>query len=226
MRSKDVMTTSLVTVTPDATVHDIAVLMVEKGIAAVPVTDHGIAVGIVSEGDLIHRREIATHHRRRSSWLKLVDDDKAREMFLKERGMTAREIMSSNLITVSEDASLKEVADSMEKNSINQVLVMRNTKLVGMVTRANIVCALAARPETATEPSSADDDQIRYTVIEALEKIPGASPWLTTVIVTDGVVDLYGTVENEKFLEPSRAEVQKIKHVLEVRDHRNILQPY
>ena len=106
------------------------------------------------------------------------------------------------------------------------MLVLREKKLVGIVSRADIVRALAARPEGAQAPASSDDDEIRIKVTETLENIPGTSPWLTTIIVSNGIVDLYGTVEDEAKRDPSRIAVEKIPYIVKVRDHRTVLQPY
>jgi len=228
MQAKDIMTPQVITVGPDATVREIAVLLAEKGISAVPVVDHGEVVGIVSEGDLLHRQELGTdQHRRRSSWLRIAEDRDAMAAFdVKAHGMCAREIMTRNLITISEDAPLSEIADTLEGNNVKRLLVMRQKKLVGIVSRANIVRALAARPEGANAPVSSDDEEIRIKVIEVLKNTPGTSPWLTTVIVSNGIVNLYGTVEEEGKRDPSRIAIEKIQHVVEVRDHRSVLQPY
>lgn len=228
MQAKDIMTTQVVTVGPETAIREIAFLLADKGISAVPVVDHGEVLGIVSEGDLIHRQELGTdEYRKRSSWIRIIEDRDAAAAFdAKAHGMFARDVMTRNVINVSENASLAEVADTLESNNIKQLLVMNEEKLVGIVSRANIVRALAARPEGAGAPVSSDDDEIRLKVIETLENMPGTSPWLTTVIVSDGVVDLYGTVEDESKRAPSRNAVKKVQYVVKVRDHRNVLQPY
>ena len=228
MKAKNIMTTEIFTVTPEATVRDIATLLVEKGISAVAVLEHGKLVGVVSEGDLLHRRELGTErHRTRFSWLKLVEDKKHLIAFrAKETGTQARDIMTRNVIVITEEATLGEIADTLETNNIKRLFVMRDDKLVGVISRANIVRALASRPEGAQEPTSQDDDEIRFKVIETLEAMKGASPWLTTVIVSDGTVYLYGTVEDESVRDPSRSAIKEIPYVVEVQDHRAVLQPY
>jgi CBS domain-containing protein len=228
MRAKDIMTTQLITVGLTTTVREIARLLAEKGISAVPVVDRGELVGIVSEGDLIHRQELGTdEYRRRSSWYNIVDDMEAAAAFeAKAHGMHAREVMTREVISVAGHVTLTEVADIMESNNVKQLPVTRENRLVGIITRADLVRALASRPEGATAPVSSDDEEIRIRTIETLEAIPGTSPWLTTVVVSEGVVRLYGTVEDEATLRPSREAIGKLKHVVEVGDHRVVLQPY
>lgn len=228
MKAKNIMTTEVFTVSPDATVHAVATVMSEKGISAVPVVDHGKVAGIISEGDLLHRQELGTERKRtRLSWLNLIGNKSAFADFeRKEHGKQARDIMTRDVLSVSEDASLGEIADTLESNNVKRVLVMHGTQMVGVVSRANIVRALAARPEGAMAPTADDDDEIRYAAIEALESMKGTSPWLTTVIVNEGIVSLYGTVEDEAAHAPSRDKIRQLPHVVDVKDHRSVLQPY
>jgi CBS domain-containing protein len=228
MRAKDIMTTQVLTVGSGATVSEAALLLADKGITSAPVVDRGEVVGIVSEGDLLHLRDEETDGpKRRSSWYRLIDDPKAAAIFdAKAHSMHVRDVMTRNIIAVSELASLAEVADTLVGNNVKQLLVMREKKLLGVVSRTDIVRTLAAKPESALEPASSDDDELRIKVVETLENMPGTSPWLTTVIVSNGVVDLYGTVEDEAVRDPSRLAIEQTPHVVDVRDHRSVLQPY
>lgn len=228
MRAKDIMTTRVLTVRPDATVREVALLLAEKGITSMPVVDRGEVVGIVSEGDLFHLQDEETGGpKRRSSWYRLFEDQTAAAAFdAKARNMRASDVMTRNLITISEDTELADIADALVGANVKQLLVMRETKLVGVVSRTDIVRTLAARPEGGHEPTSGDDDELRIKVIETLENILGTSPWLTTVIVSNGVVDLYGTVEDAAVHDPSRVAVEKTPFVVKVTDHRSVLQPY
>lgn len=228
MRAKDIMTTQVLTVGSGATVREAALLLADKGITSAPVVDLGEVVGIVSEGDLLHLRDEETDGpKRRSSWYRLIDDQKAAAIFdAKAHSMHVRDVMTRTIIAVSELASVAEVAETLVGNNVKQLLVMREKKLLGVVSRTDIVRTLAAKPEGALEPASNDDDELRVKVVETLENIPGTSPWLTTVIVSKGVVDLYGTVEDEAARDPSRLAIENTPHVVDVRDHRSVLQPY
>lgn len=228
MRAKDIMTTQVLTVGPEATVREAALLLADKGITSAPVVDHGEVVGIVSEGDLFHLQDEDTGEpKRRSSWYRLVDDQKAAAVFdAKAHNMHVRDVMTRNIITVSELASLAEVAETLVGNNVKQLIVMREKKLLGVVSRTDIVRTLAARPEGALDPASSDDEELRVKVIETLENMPGTSPWLTTVIVSNGVVELFGTVEDEAIRDPSRIAIEETPFVIEVRDRRSVLQPY
>lgn len=224
--AKDIMTTSIVTVEPATTVRQIALLLAEKHISAVPVVDHGALLGIVSEGDLIHRRELGTATER-GPWSDASDEpETVKANHAKSHGMHARDVMTRDVVTVSEDTSLVAIARTFEARRVKRVPVMRGARLVGIVSRANIVRALATRPEGSPGPAGSDDDMIRYKVIETLMGIPGTSPWATTVTVTNRVVELGGGVEEEASRDRSRIAVENLPYVIDVKDHRAILQPY
>lgn len=224
MLAKDVMTTGVVTVDADTTVREIATLLASKGISAVPVVDKaGAVLGIVSEGDLIHRQEIGTDQKKPSWWLmSLSKTEEAAVDYSKSHGMHAHDIMTRDVITVTENTQLAEVADILETKHIKRVPVMRDGVLVGIVSRANIVQAIAARPEGAHVPVSGDDSSIRTRVNDNLKGQPWSRPWNNSIFVSDGVVDIYGTVENDAERDASRIAAENTPGVVKVIDHRGI----
>ncbi|MDP2376271.1 CBS domain-containing protein [Reyranella sp.] len=236
IRAKDIMTANITTVEPETTVHRIAQLLSDRHISAVLVIDRGSVVGIVSEGDLLHRQELGTEFERVSSFRISYEIEEKNHIAYeiesestakaKSHGMHARDVMTRKVITVEEDASLADVVRTLQDNHIRRVPVIRGAKLIGVVSRADIMRALAARPEGSHGPTSRDDDMIRYQVIETLLSIPGTSPWATTVTVSNGIVELTGSVEQEVTREPSRIAVGTIPDVVKVKDHRSIIQPY
>jgi CBS domain-containing protein len=226
IRAKDVLATDFVVapvicVEPKRSVREVALLLTNKKISAVPVVDDGEIVGIVSEGDLIQRQELGTELRAVGQRTCGASAD-----YTKSRGMHACDVMTSTVVTVSEDTSLAEIVETLLIEQIRRVLVTRETELVGVVSRSDIVRMLAARPEGAGEPMSSDDDIIRFKVIETLLSISGTTPWLTTATVSNGVVELSGTVQDGAVMEPSRIAVENIPNVVEVDDKRSILQPF
>jgi CBS domain-containing protein len=220
------MTTNIVAVDPETSVRKVAQLLSDRHISAVVVADRGAIVGMVSEGDLMNRQELGTELVRSSLSGALGDDEAVRAAEAKSHGMHARDVMTRNVIAVQEDASLADIVKTLQSHHIRRVPVTREAKLVGMVSRADIMRALAARPEGSGGPTSRDDDMIRYQAIETLLSIPGTSPWATTVTVSHGVVELTGSVENEIVRDPSRIAIEAIPDVVEVKDHRSIIQPY
>ncbi len=225
IRARDIMTTNITTVESDASVHRIALLLSDRHISAVMVMDQGAVVGIVSEGDLMHRQELGTAFER-APLGKSYEVENASTADAKSHGMHARDVMTQSVITVLEETSLADVVRTLQAKHIRRVPVVRGGKLVGVVSRSDIMRALAARPEGSRGPTSRDDDMIRYQVIETLLSIPGTSPWATTVTVSKGTVELSGSVENELTRDPSRIAIEAIPEVVDVKDQRSVLQPY
>ena len=195
MQSKDVMTSPVVTVGPDASVTDVAKLLLERHISAAPVVDgSGNLLGVVSEGDLMRRPEAGTE-RRPSWWLTLISEpqDEARE-YLKSHGLHARDVMTRHVLTVEEDASLQDIASLLEKHRIKRVPVVRAGQVVGIVSRANLLQALVAQSRPAAP--QADDRALREAVMEAL-KATGARTLYINVVASEGVVHLWGMAHSE-----------------------------
>jgi CBS domain-containing protein len=226
IRAKDILAADFVVapvicVEPVKTVREVALLLTTKKISAVPVVDDGEILGIVSEGDLIQRHELGIDTSVTGQKTSGMNFD-----YDKSHGMYASDVMTRNVVKVSENTSLAEIVEILLAKNIRRVLVTRRAKLVGIVSRSDIVRVLAARPEGAGEPMSGDDDIIRFKVVETLMSVSGTSPWLTAINVSNGVVELSGTVQDEAAREPSRIAVENIPNVVEVEDKRSVLQPF
>jgi CBS domain-containing protein len=194
MRAVDVMTTDVITVDPDTTVQALATLLAERGISGAPVLDSGgRLVGIISEGDLLHRAEIGTarHHRerRRSWWLDHFASDLARE-YVKSHGRTVKDIMTRDVATVTEETDLADVAALLEARRIKRVPVMRDDKIVGIVSRANIVRAVGAAKGAPPREGEVDDRSIRMKLLAELGREEWAKIWPEDILVRDGIVHL------------------------------------
>jgi hemerythrin-like metal-binding protein len=223
--AKDIMTTAVVTVSPETNVIEIAKLLLERDISAVPVIDDsGQIVGIVSEGDLIHREEIGTAGKKRSWWLRMfTGGPELAEDYIRSHGHDARDVMTRDVVSVGEDAELTEIAELLEMHRIKRVPVVRKGKLVGIVSRANFIQAIAASKEIRLEPVNADDATIRADVESAIEREGWAST-TTKVTVTDGTVKLWGWVRDDSERKASRIVAEGVTGVASVEDQR-IAQP-
>lgn len=216
MQAKDVMTSPVITVKPEVSVSEVARLLLERHISAVPVVDDaGELLGIVSEGDLMRRPESGTQ-RRPSWWLTLLSDpqDEARE-FLKSHGLHARDVMSRHPLSVSETTPLQDIAGMLEKHRIKRVPVLRNGKVVGIVSRANLLQALVAQPRPAA--LEADDVRLKQAVQEAI-RATGARTLYMNVVVSEGIVHLWGvahTADEKQAMCVAAEAVPGVREVLE-----------
>jgi len=178
MRAMDVMTTNVVTVGPATSVQEVAKILSERSISGVPVVDaENRLIGIVSEGDLLHRVETGTERRvprrRRSWWLDrfAADEELARD-YVRSHGRTAEDVMTREVVTVGDTTDLAEIANLLETKRIKRVPVVRDGKLVGIVSRANLVRALAAVGGQLAGDVASDDRTIRQRLLTELREQP------------------------------------------------------
>jgi len=197
MLAKDVMTREVCTVTPDTAVAAIARTLLDRHISAMPVIDaKGKLCGMVSEGDLLRRTEIGTE-RRRSWWLDALSENRdLAHDYVKSHGLRAKDVMTPRVVTVDEDADLAKVATVLERNRIKRVPVMSGGKLVGIISRANLLQALAAAG-TPKAKAPADDRALREAVLKAFKAQTWTPDLTVNPTVQDGRVSLYGLVASE-----------------------------
>jgi CBS domain-containing protein len=226
MRANDVMTQNVITVRPDVTVQALAALLAERGISATPVVDSdGRMVGIVSEGDLLHRAELGTERkgkRRSSWWLEDFAAGLARD-YVKSHGRTVADIMTREVVTVSEETDLAEVATLLETKRIKRVPVTRDGKIVGIVSRANLVRALGATSvAVAPEGGNVDDDRsIRERLLaELADKKWTGGIWAQDIVVNGGIVHLWlGAEASGERRQAMRVAAENIAGVRDVTVH-------
>lgn len=225
MRAHQIMTKDVVTIGPDASIVEASRLMLEHHISGLPVVDaHGHLVGIVSEGDFLRRTEIGTQ-RKRQRWLQfLIGPDREASEFVRQSGRKVGEIMSRSALTVGEDTSLEEIVSLMEKNHVKRLPVMRRDRLVGIVTRANLLSAVASLARDIPDPT-ADDDHIRERVTQAILKT-GWRPIGLQVTVRKGLVHLGGLIVNESSRQAANVAAENVAGVTEVRDHLCLVDSY
>jgi CBS domain-containing protein len=198
MKAVDVMVRDVITIGPDDTVADAARLIAQNDVSALPVVDeHGRVVGIVSEGDLMNREEIGTeiHH---PWWIEAVTPAATLATeFAKCHGKRVAEVMSDDVVTATEDASLAEIAALLERNRIKRVPILRDGKLVGIVSRSNLVLALASNGA----PAASSEDANRTIRNELLSRLAEQQDWTDfgsrNIIVADGKVHLWGLTSSD-----------------------------
>ena len=218
MRAHQIMTKPVATVAPDAAIVDAANTMLDRHISGLPVVDaSGKLVGIVSEGDFIRRTEIGTG-RRRGRWLQFIlGPGKSASDFVHEHGRRIAEVMTESPVTITEDTSLADIADLMERKNVKRLPVLRGDEVVGMITRANLLQAVASLAHQIPDPT-ADDDHIRSRIVHAIEKTDWCPSGLN-VIVRDRIAHLSGVILDEEARQAAVVAAENVEGVAKVHDH-------
>lgn len=220
MIAADIMTSNVVTITPDTPVVEIARLLLGKRISAVPVIDNGRLVGIVSEGDLL--RQVEPGAPRQPKWLELFfSRDTLAAEYIHSHARTARQIMTREVTSVMEDTALADIVDLLEAKRIKRVPVVDiSGRVVGIVSRANLLQALVARAKTPAPPDGDEDTRIRNAFLAEIRSQPWATqPEEGNVIVDGGTVHLWGTVASAEVRKAMTVAALNIPGVKGVEDH-------
>jgi len=225
MKASEVMTRRVVSVRPEATVGDAVRLMLDNHISGLPVIDaNGQLVGIVTEGDFLRRAETGTQ-RKRSRWLDLLVGPRTlAEDYVHAHGRKVEDVMTPDPATIAEEATLEEVVRLMERRRIKRLPVVRGNSVVGIVSRANLMHALASLEHTA--PAGAKSDTaIREQILAELDKQTWAPVALIDVVVHDGVVELWGTITEANQGDALRVCAENIDGVKQVVNHLTWIEP-
>ena len=218
MRAHQIMTRPVITVTPETTIAEAAATMLRRHISGLPVVDAaGKLVGIVSEGDFIRRSELGTQRKRGRFLAFILGPGQAATDFVHEHGRKVAEVMTPEPLTVTEDTRLEAVVALMEKNHVKRLPVMRGDRIVGIVSRANLLQAVASLARAIPDPT-ADDDHIRNRIIDTLHKNEWC-PQSLNIIVHDGIVHLGGIVIDERSRQASIVAAENVTGVKKVHDH-------
>ena len=197
MKASDVMVTNVITVDAGACVQDVAGVLLDCRISAVPVVEpNGKLVGIVSEGDLMRRAEAGTG-RTRPWWLGLpVGKEVPATEFVKENSGKVVDVMTRDVVTAGPETPLSTIANLLEKTAVKRVPIVEAGKVVGIVSRANLLQALASSDKQTEVSTPINDSKVREKVLKQLS----AGPWTRrpsiNVSVQDGTVELWGIVDS------------------------------
>ncbi|BCQ28537.1 CBS domain-containing protein (plasmid) [Caballeronia sp. NK8] len=220
MRASDIMTTSIISASPDMTIRHAAGMMVFAGISGMPVIDEsGRLLGMVTEGDLMHRVEIGTGVKQRSWWLELAaSTTELASQYVKEHSRKVRDVMTTDVSTVTETCPVADIAELLDRRRIKRVPVMRDGKVVGVVSRANLIRALVTMaPEVPTTVESGDN-AIREDVFAAMKDHPWALA-RENVTVENGIVHLWGPVVRAEEGNAIRVAAENVPGVRDVKAH-------
>jgi CBS domain-containing protein len=226
MIAADVMTRNVISVPPDATVADAVELMLGRGISGLLVVDtSGMLAGIVTEGDLLRRDELGTQ-RRRSWWLRLLaSPGRQAADFTRAHGRKVADVMTHDVLSVAADAPLTDIVALMEEHRVKRVPVLDGLRVVGVVSRADLLRALSVAARERHE-TVADDRTIREHILDTLAHETWTPRTTLNVTVVNGVVDLWGTFSNDQERRAICVMAENAPGVTKVIDHLVFVEAY
>ncbi len=225
MKAHEIMSGNVITASPTTPVRDVAALMTENRISGIPVvSDDGTVVGIISESDLLRRAELGTEPKRKWWLVFFSDPDAMAREYTKTHGLKAKDVMSRQVVSVAEDADLKEIADTLESRKVKRVPVLRDGKLVGIISRADLVRAFG-KVEVARPVAPVDDDALQKLILSKMR----AQDWLDgtylNVAVRSGIVELRGFIATAEQRRALRVLIEGTSGVRQVDDQLTIGMP-
>jgi CBS domain-containing protein len=226
MKAADVMTRRVISIAPNAAIEDAVKLMLDHGISGLLVVDaEGNLAGIVTEGDLLRRTELDTR-RQRSWWLKLlISPGRQASDFTRTYGRKVSDVMTTEVVSVDANVSLADIVDLMERHRIKRVPVTDGRRVVGVVSRADLLRALAVTTRQAQAPAG-DDLTIRNRILDAIDNEAWTPVSTLNVTVVDGVVDLWGTISDEQARRAIVVIAENTPGVKQVKDHLVYVEPF
>lgn len=221
MIAQDVMTAEVITADPETPITEIATLLVKHRIGAVPVTtSDGRLVGIVSQTDLAHRSENKTE-KRRKWWLDLLSDpDVQARNYIKTHGLTAKDVMTTMIFSVPYDASLADVAEALDVHRVRQLPVMRDGKMVGIVSRTDLVRAIA---QSGRPTEGLTNGELQRALWKEIRQLSWLQSAYLNLSVKDGVVELYGGVQSQDQRRALLVMVNGVSGVRRVVDNLSVM---
>lgn len=224
MKVGSVMTQEVVSVTPETSIEEVAKIMLREKISGLPVINPAhVLVGMITEGDLLRRVETGTE-KTRPHWLEfMVGPTTLSAEYVHARGRKVVEVMTHNAVVATEDMPLDQAVELMERRHVKRLPVVRDGKVVGIISRANLLHALAASPPKSNNEIS--DKDIRDQLDRELCK----RSWRareSNIVVKDGVVDVWGYIADDRHRDAIHVAAENIPGVKQVRDHLIWVEPY
>ena len=220
MRAKDIMATKVITVTPGNSVKRATQIMLDQGVSGLPVIDdRADLVGIITEGDLLRRVELETRRFAASAQAAASTEKRARA-YVKSQSWNVGDVMNTSVVTVDEDTPIGRVAALMEEHGIKRLPVTREGKLVGIVSRRDLLRAIVTAKLDDAAPG---DAAIRRSILVRLNENTGLEDARLSVTVSSGVVHLWGTVASEIERDAARVAAESVRGVAGVIDHLRVV---
>ena len=228
MKASEVMTRKVVSVSPLAPIEEAARLMIAHRVSGLPVTEpSGAVIGMLTEGDLLRRSETGTD-RRRSGWLALlIGPGRLARDYVQAHARRVEELMSRAVVSAAPDAPLSEIVALMESRRIKRVPILEQGRLVGIVSRADLLRALARLlpAETRAADAAIGDAEIRRRVLAQIAEQTWAPRACVDVKVAEGVVELRGTFTDARERDALRVLVENTSGVKSLRDSMIWVEP-
>lgn len=225
MKIRDVMTIDPAVASAGTSVFEAMRLMLEHRVSGLPVTDaHGVLVGIVTEGDFLRRGELGTekHRRRWVEWL--TSPGKLADEYTDAHALSVGQIMTTDVQTITPDAALVEAVQAMEKHHIKRLPVIANGKLVGIVSRADLMRAFLNHvPRTTAAATS--DTALRDRIAAEIDRQAWGPSALVHVSVDGGVATLNGVLVDDRVRAALRVLAENVCGVGQVRDRMTTIEP-
>ncbi|MCE2575225.1 CBS domain-containing protein [Komagataeibacter sp. FNDCR2] len=226
MQIKNIMTAPAISIEPTETITTALRLMLSHKISGLPVvTPNGQLVGVLTEGDLMRRSELQTE--KKPSWIQslLRSSGKHASEYVHTHGRRVSEIMSNEPVTISPEASLHEAVDMMTRHHVRRLPVVRNERLVGVVSRADMLRALL--PVISDEPRTVADETIKESILrEYRTQDRWAGGNFISVDVKNGIVELNGVVTDERLRVAARVVAENVPGVVSVIDNMTFVEPF
>lgn len=223
MRAADIMTLGAATIRPDASIGESAKVMLQYQVSGLPVVDDkGELVGIITEGDLLRRPELGTELRR-PRWLEfLLGPGRLAEEYAQSHGRKVADVMVKDVVTITPETPLDEIVQLIEQHGVKRLPVVDGRKVVGIVSRANLLRVLARLADEAPPPR-ADDRTIRDRIMNELDRLDWAPRSALNIMVEDGVVQLWGVVADERERQALLVLAENVPGVKRVEDRLALL---
>jgi CBS domain-containing protein len=224
MQVRDIMTRSVISIGPDESIMTAAQLMLRNRISGLPVIDQGgELIGIVTEGDFLRRGELGTQ-RRRPKWLEfIIGPGRLAEEYVHAAGRKVDEVMTTDPVTVTEDDSLEKVVDVMERRHVKRLPVTRSGRVVGIISRSNLMHALASFARDDDKQVQASDSQIHDNILAVLDRETWAPR--VNVVVKNGVAELWGVITDDRERKAVVVAVENVPGVKRAHDHLVWVEP-
>jgi CBS domain-containing protein len=229
MNAADIMTREVVSVDAQTSIAEAGRLMLQHRISGLPVTDEsGKVIGVITEGDLLHRAELGTERRHRH-WIELLmGPGRSVDNYVDAHARKVGEVMTETVVSVTPLTELSDIVRLMETRNVKRVPVVESGRLVGIVSRANLVRALVHRlvdEQAASARGGSSDSKIRADVLAIIEHEPWAPRYSITVAVENGVVDLRGSITDERERAALKVAAETVSGVKAVHDHLVWVEP-